>query len=100
MGNRETGSVCIVDDDASVVRATGRLFESAGWSVQTFSDPLAFLEQVQTLQPEVAVLDVRMQPISGLEVQKRLKEVAPDIQVVVVSSNDEPAVRASALAEG
>src|SRR5687767_9334453 len=92
--------VWLLDDDPSVLKATGRLLRAAGWGVKTFSDPQAFLMEAQREQPAVAVLDILMPDMDGLEVQTRLRQVAPAIRVIVLSSNDDPVVREKAMEGG
>ncbi len=54
--NKET--VYLLDDDSSILKSTGRLLDSAGWNnVETFTDPIAFLEQAAKHCPDVAVID-------------------------------------------
>ena len=43
--NKETVAVYLLDDDASILKATSRLLDSVGWKVEAFTDPFAFLER-------------------------------------------------------
>src|SRR5262249_32726487 len=76
-------TVCLIDDDPSVVKATGRLLSSAGWKVESFTDPLEFLEHARTCRPRVAILDILMPKMNGLEVQRRLKTISPHSRVII-----------------
>lgn len=93
-------TICLLEDDPSVVKATSRLLSSEGWKVQPFLDPLAFLHYAQTHQPEVAVIDILMPLMNGLEVQRRLQTISPATRVIVLTSNDDPTVRSKATAAG
>jgi FixJ family two-component response regulator len=93
-------AVCILDDDASVVKATARLLSSAGWEVDAFTDPLEFLKHVETCQPKVVVLDVLMPGMNGLEVQERLKAMCPSSRVIILTSKDDESLRTKALNAG
>ena len=92
--------VCLLDDDPSVVKATSRLLSSAGWKVESFTDPFEFLRHAETCQPKVVVLDILMPAMNGLEVQKRLRNVSPSSRVVVLTSKDDASVRTEALNYG
>ena len=96
--NKET--VYLLDDDSSILKSTGRLLDSAGWKVEVFTDPIAFLEQAAMHSPYVAVIDILMPEMSGLEVQRRLRRVSPSTRVIVLTSNDDPSVRSIAMNAG
>jgi FixJ family two-component response regulator len=97
---KELVTICLLDDDPSVLKATGRLLCSAGWTVESFTDPNAFLDYVGGHQPPVVVIDILMPMMNGLEVQARLREVSQSTRVIVLTSKDDPSVRAQALRAG
>lgn len=98
--NKEAMEVCLLDDDASVLKATTRLLDSVGWRVNAFTDPATFLEHAATHCPEVAVIDVLMPEMSGLEVQTRLRRLSPSTRVIVLTARDDPSVRRMAMNAG
>ncbi|MFL6590123.1 MAG: PleD family two-component system response regulator [Chthoniobacterales bacterium] len=93
-------TVCLVDDDPSVLKATCRLLSSAGWKTESFTDPAAFLRYAEISHPPLVVLDIWMPVMNGLEVQARLRCVSPSTEVVVLTSKDDPSVRSKALQGG
>jgi FixJ family two-component response regulator len=97
---KETLAVYLLDDDSSVLKATGRLFDSAGWKVEAFTDPFAFLEQAAVHCPDVAVVDILMPQMNGLQVQTRLRQISPSTRVIVLSARDDPSVRRMAMNAG
>ena len=97
---KETSAVYLLDDDPSILKATGRLLDSVGWKVETFSDPLAFLEHAAIHCPELAVIDIVMPDMNGLEVQTRLRRVSPSTRVIVLTAKDDPSVRRMAMNAG
>lgn len=96
--NKET--VYLLDDDSSILKSTRRLLDSAGWKVKAFTDPIAFLERAATHCPDVAVIDILMPEMNGLEVQTRLRRVSPSTQVIVLTAKDDPSVRRIAINRG
>jgi FixJ family two-component response regulator len=98
--DKETVAVCLLDDDPSVLKATSRLLDSVGWKVEGFTDPMAFLEQAALHSPDVAVIDILMPEMSGLEVQTRLRSVSPSTRVIVLTAKDDPSVRRIAMNAG
>jgi FixJ family two-component response regulator len=97
---KEPRIVFLLDDDPSVLKATRRLLASAGWEAEAFNDPHSFLEQVAKQCPPVAVIDILMPQMNGLEVQKRLRSVSPSTQVIILTSRDDPSVRSTAMEAG
>ena len=96
--NKET--VYLLDDDSSILKSTGRLLDSAGWKVEAFTDPVAFLERAATHCPDVAIIDILMPEINGLEIQTRLQRVSPATRVIVLTAKDDPSVRRKAMNAG
>ena len=92
--------ICLLDDDLSVLRATSRLLFSAGWDAKTFSEPIKFLDYYGEHHPPVAVIDVSMPAMSGLEVQRRLLGVSPTTKVIILTSKDDPSIRDTAVGAG
>jgi two-component system, LuxR family, response regulator FixJ len=83
-----------------MLRALGRLLGSAGFSVEKFNDPAAFLSRLDQARCKVAILDVWMPVINGLEVQTFLNENSPETQIIFISGRDDPSVRQTALDAG
>ena len=92
--------VCLLDDDASVLKGLSRLFSSANLDAKAFSNPEEFLRYAQTHRPAVALIDVCMPQMSGLEVQSRLGKISPSTRVIVFTGKDDPLVRSTAMNAG
>jgi FixJ family two-component response regulator len=97
---RQTITICLLEDDPSVLKATSRLVSSAGWKVESFLDPIAFLRYAQTHRPEVVIIDILMPVMNGLEVQSRLRTLSPSTRLIVLTSNNDPIVRSKAMRGG
>jgi len=98
--NQEPVAVYLLDDDPSILKATRRLLDSAGWKVEAFSDPIAFLEHAAVHYPDLAVVDILMPDMNGLEVQTRLRTVSPSTRVIMLTANDDPSIRRMAMNAG
>jgi FixJ family two-component response regulator len=92
--------VCLLDDDPSVLKGLGRLFSSADLDAKTFDHPEEFLRYAQTHRPAVALIDVCMPLMNGLEVQSRLGKISPSTRVIIFTGKDDPLVRSTALNAG
>ena len=98
--NKETVAVFLLDDDASVLKATSRLLDSVGWKVNAFTDPITFLEHAAKRCPGLAIIDMLMPDMSGLEVQTTLRRISPSTRVIVLTARDDPSVRRMAMNAG
>jgi FixJ family two-component response regulator len=92
--------VCLVDDDASVRRSIGRLLESDGFAVHTFSNPKDFLAHTATHTVRVAVLDIWMDQISGMELLAHLCARSPHTQTIFITGHEDAAARATVMNAG
>ena len=100
MPDPATSVICLLDDDPSVLKALGRLLSSAGLRAEPFSDPEQFLQYAQIHRSPVAVIDIWMPMMNGLEVQSRLHEISPSTRVIVVTGKADPLVRSTAMNAG
>jgi len=96
----ERGCVCVLDDDLSMLKALKRLLKSDGFCVQTFNEPQAFLAAIGDCPSRMAILDVWMPEMNGLEVQAALRKNSPDTRIIFISGRDDPSVRQAALEAG
>jgi two-component system, LuxR family, response regulator FixJ len=92
--------LCLLDDDLSVLKGLSRLFSSADTPAETFTDPEEFLRYARTHRPAVALVDVCMPQMSGLEVQSQLREISPSTRVIIFTGKDDPLIRSTALNAG
>jgi FixJ family two-component response regulator len=95
-----TGIVCLLDDDPSMLKALDRLLASAGLQAQLFSEPLDFLSYVIRNFVTLAVIDLWMSGMSGLEVQTKLHAVSPGTRVIISTADDHDSVRRAAIRAG
>ena len=77
----------VVDDDPSMREAIGWVLRSNGWQTETFASAAAFLEAAADRRPACIVLDLRMPGMSGLELQRRLGDMAGTPPIIVVSAH-------------
>ena len=83
---RPAGRILVVEDDPAVQKALRRLFETEGYTVETQSDGRSALDSFQTCAPAAVVLDLRLPKVSGRDVCKEIKAMAPTLPIVVLSA--------------
>ena len=92
--------VHLIDDDDGVRQSLAFLLTSAGIAVRVYESAVAFLDAVATLQPGCIVTDVRMPGIDGLELQQRLKKLAANLPVIVMTGHADVALAVEAMKVG
>src|SRR5262245_50031226 len=98
----EAEEVCIsvVDDDALVLRSLGRLLQSAGYAVRTFSSSQDFLEHYSNGTPGCVVMDLSMPGLDGLELQQALAKRVDAQPVIFISGQGSVASSVRAMKAG
>jgi FixJ family two-component response regulator len=91
----------LIDDDETVRRRVSGWLDAEGYEVAAFTDPQAGLEHAERDPCELALVDLRMPDVDGVDVITRLREASPMTRVVAVSAFPQPdqvrrAVRAGA----
>src|SRR5271156_5549566 len=81
--------IALVDDDKNILASVTMLLEQEGYHVKSFSDPAAALTALTSEPPDLAILDIKMPRMDGLELLRRLRQGAADLPVIFLTSKDE-----------
>ena len=92
--------VAVVDDEASVRTALGRLLRLADYEVAAFASGDAFLASLAARLPACAVIDIHMDGLSGFETKARLTAAHADVPVVFITASDDAALERSVADAG
>ncbi len=92
--------VLLVDDEKEFVRALAKRLGARGLNVEIAGDGESAVEKVKTSDFDVIVLDLAMPGIDGLETLKRLREVNPDLQIVLLTGHGSIKSGVEAMKEG
>jgi FixJ family two-component response regulator len=93
-------TVFVVDDDPAIVKAIRELVQVLGLKVESYSSADAFLLAYQADRPACLVLDVRMPGLSGLELQKHLKQNGKQLPIIMISGHGDVRMAVEAMKEG
>ena len=80
--------ITLVDDDENIVTSVSLALESHGHTVTAFYDGASGLAALEADPPDLAILDVKMPRMDGMEVLRRLRRVS-DVPVIILTSKDE-----------
>ena len=92
--------VFIVDDDLSVRRSTERLIRAAGLKVQTFPSAGDFLKNPPPEGPACLVLDVRMPGLSGMDLQREMRNCGIQIPIIFITAHGDIPMTVRAMKAG
>ncbi|RAK59345.1 DNA-binding response regulator [Phenylobacterium hankyongense] len=80
--------ITLVDDDENIVTSVSLALESHGHAVKAYYDGAAGLAALENDPPDMAILDVKMPRMDGMEVLRRLRRTS-DLPVIILTSKDE-----------
>jgi FixJ family two-component response regulator len=92
--------ICLVDDDESVRKSIVRVLESAAFKIQAFSEPEAFLAHLATHSVPVAILDIWMNHMTGMELLAHLCARSPDTRCIFITGREDHAAEKTVMQAG
>src|SRR5436190_2259030 len=80
--------ITLIDDDENIVASVSLALESHGHAVKAYYDGAAGLAALENEPPDLAILDVKMPRMDGMEVLRRLRRTS-DTPVIILTSKDD-----------
>jgi CheY-like chemotaxis protein len=90
----------VVDDEPEVRQVLHEFLVSRGYDVSVASDGVEALGVLQTVKPDLVLLDVAMPGMDGVETLKRIVALNPSLPVIMVTANADIGVTSKLLALG
>ncbi len=81
-------TIALVDDDRNILTSLRMALESEGYNTQTYNDGASALEGLTGSPPDMAILDIKMPRMDGMELLRRLRQIT-EIPVIFLTSKDE-----------
>src|ERR1700749_1139325 len=81
-------TIALVDDDRNILTSVSIALESEGYRIMTYTDGASALEGFKTSPPDLAILDIKMPRMDGMELLRRLRQKT-DMPVIFLTSKDE-----------
>jgi len=79
------GRILIVDDELVVRDSLGKWFTSEGYTAKPAGGAREALEVIQQSEFDIALIDIKMPGMDGIELQSRLREADPDLTVIIMT---------------
>ena len=80
--------ICLIDDDQNILASLSLALKSEGYIISTFSDGLSGLNSLKEDDYDIAILDIKMPRLDGLEVLQKLRQTS-NLPVIFLTSKDE-----------
>jgi len=81
-------TIALVDDDRNILTSVSIALEAEGYRIMTYTDGASALEGFKTSPPDLAILDIKMPRMDGMELLRRLRQKS-DMPVIFLTSKDE-----------
>jgi len=94
-----TAQIALVDDDRNILTSVSIALQSEGFQTRVYSDGETALKALVENPPDLAVLDIKMPRMDGLELLRRLREKSA-VPVIFLTSKDDELDEALGLAMG
>jgi two-component system, OmpR family, response regulator ChvI len=78
-------TIALVDDDRNILASLSIAFETEGYRIMTYADGVSALDGFKTSPPDLAIFDIKMPRMDGMETLRRLREKS-DVPVIFLSS--------------
>ncbi|MFZ1682439.1 MAG: response regulator transcription factor [Rhizobiaceae bacterium] len=81
-------TIALVDDDRNILTSVSIALESEGYRVETYTDGASALDGFAARPPNLAILDIKMPRMDGMELLRRLRQKT-DLPVIFLTSKDD-----------
>jgi len=93
-------SILVIDDERNLVRSIGFSLKDEGMSVTGAYTGADGIHQAKAVSPDVVLLDLGLPDMSGLEVLAQLRQLHPDLPVIMISAHGDTRAAVKAVKEG
>ncbi len=87
MNNLPGNSLVLVDDDPIILKSASLMLKKKGYQVNAFNSPDVVLQFIAAdpTSVDLVITDQMMPEMTGLDLAKELREIAPDIPIVILT---------------
>ncbi|WP_420141290.1 response regulator [Sphingomonas sp.] len=95
-----SASIALVDDDRNILTSVSIALQAEGFAVRVYTDGESALRALSDNPQDLAVLDIKMPRLDGMELLRRLREKMPLLPAIFLTSKDDELDEALGLALG
>ncbi len=81
--------IALVDDDRNILTSVSMTLEAEGFEVETYNDGQSALDAFSQRLPDMAVLDIKMPRMDGMDLLQRLRQKTSTLPVIFLTSKDD-----------
>lgn len=97
---RDQPSILVVDDNEDLLRTLSLILKRSGYCVDTADDGLSAVDKFRMRHFDVALMDILMPRMNGVEAFRRIREIDPGARVILMTAYYEEELITMALSEG
>ncbi len=98
--NTGKAKVLVIDDDEQILRLLRRVIEAKGLSCVTCQSAKEALAVLPSSQIKVALIDIFMPEMTGLELMKHLQKIIPSLHVIMITGSNDIEVAQECMRQG
>jgi DNA-binding NtrC family response regulator len=92
--------ILIIDDDRNILNILSKILQRKGHTITTTETGQEAITKIQTQRYDVALIDVRLQDINGLDLLNQIQEIAPNMIKIILTGYPQDEDRTTALERG
>jgi two-component system response regulator ChvI len=82
-------TIALVDDDRNILTSVSIALEAEGYRIMTYTDGSSALDGIKSSPPDLAILDIKMPRMDGMETLRRLRQTSTVPVIFLTSKNEE-----------
>jgi FixJ family two-component response regulator len=92
--------ICLVDDDPSIRQSVTCLLEAEELAVRSFGEPEEFLTYIKANSVKLAIVDIWMKPMTGMELLAHLCAYSPQTRVIFITGRKDEIAKSIVMQAG
>jgi CheY-like chemotaxis protein len=89
-------NILVIDDDVKILNVIKNQLKNEQYHLEMINDPIRALQSIFQNEFDLIILDIKMEPINGFEILKRVKENRPGLPIIILSAYNDDQTKSSA----